>query len=192
MTVGAAGADRPVAVLTGFMGSGKSTVGRALADRLGVDYVDTDAEIERRAGRRIPEIFADDGESAFRELERATVLEVLGRERGVVALGGGAVTVPEIATALAAHHVIYLEIDARAGFARVAASDRPLLRDPDPAGRYGELLAGRVDAYRAVAGHTVDATVAVATIVDQILNALPDPRIAPVPSADPKEEPTHE
>lgn len=162
----------PRAVLTGFMGSGKSTVGRALAAALEVDYLDTDAEIERRAGRSIPEIFAD-GEAAFRAVERETVLDVLATADGVVALGGGSVTVPDIAAALTDHHVVYLEIEADTGFARVAGSDRPLLAHTDPAARYAELLAGRVDAYRAVAAHTVDADAPVDRLVAQILTALP-------------------
>ncbi|GAC57340.1 shikimate kinase/3-dehydroquinate synthase [Gordonia hirsuta DSM 44140 = NBRC 16056] len=168
MTAQAAG---PRAVLTGFMGSGKSTVGRALATALGVGYLDTDAEIQRRTGRTIPEIFAD-GEAAFRAVERETVLDVLETADGVVALGGGAVTVPEIAAALAGHPVIYLQIDADAGFARVRNSDRPLLADPDPAARYAEILAGRLDAYDAVAAHTVDATAPVGDVVSAITAAL--------------------
>ncbi|MFC3244654.1 shikimate kinase [Gordonia humi] len=79
--------SRPAVVLTGFMGSGKSTVGRALG-ALGLDFVDTDAEIERRAGRTIPEIFAADGEDGFRAIEADTVRDVLATSRGIVALGG--------------------------------------------------------------------------------------------------------
>ncbi|GEE02703.1 shikimate kinase [Gordonia spumicola] len=159
-------------MLAGFMGSGKSTVGRALAARLGVEFVDTDAEIERRSGRTIPEIFAADGEVGFRAIEADVVRDVLDESTGVVALGGGSPTVPAIRDALAAHHVIYLEIDAAAGFARVAHSDRPLLADPDPAGRYGEILASRVDHYRSVAVASVDATRPVDTVVATIVDTL--------------------
>ena len=163
---------RPVAVLTGFMGSGKSTVGRALADRLGVTFIDTDAEIERRAGRTIPAIFADDGEPAFRNIERDVVLDVLSTHDGVVALGGGAVTVPEIAAALDDQHVVYLEIGPDEGFARVRHSDRPLLASDDPAAVYAELLGGRRSAYEAVAVHVVDATQSPAQVVDTVLSGL--------------------
>lgn len=163
----------PRVVLTGFMGSGKSTVGHALAAALDVDYLDTDAEIVRRAGRSIPELFAD-GEDVFRAVERDTVLDVLTTADGVVALGGGSVTVPAIAAALADHHVVYLEIDAVAGFARVVGSPRPLLSHPDPAARYAELLADRIDTYRAVASHTVDALAPVPDLVAQIITALPE------------------
>lgn len=156
----------------GFMGSGKSTVGRALADALGVDFVDTDAELERRTGRLIAEIFATDGEAAFRDLEREVVLAVLAEHDGVVALGGGSATVPAIAEALADNQVVYLEIEPAAGFDRVRHSDRPLLADPDPAARYAQLLAGRTETYRAVAVHTVDASGPVPDVVDEILKTL--------------------
>lgn len=174
-----AAAGRPRVVLTGFMGSGKSTVGRALATALGVGYLDTDAEIERRTGRTVPEIFAD-GEPAFRAVERDTVLDVLAGAGGVVALGGGAVTVPEIAQALAGHAVVYLEIGPQTGFARVRHSDRPLLAHPDPEARYAALLAARLPAYRAVAAHTVDAARPVDEVVAQILAAVaPQKEIRP-------------
>lgn len=181
----------PRAVLTGFMGSGKSTVGRALAAALDVDYLDTDAEIERRAGRTIAEIFAADGEPAFRDLERATVLDLLATADGVVALGGGSVTVPEVAAALAGHHVVYLRIGAEDGFARVAHSSRPLLKHPTPAARYAELLAGRLEAYEAVATHTVDATRRVPDLVDAVLAGLPavSNRTAPNQPAPNQEDP---
>lgn len=173
----------PRAVLTGFMGSGKSTVGRALAAALDVDLLDTDTEIERRAGRTIAEIFAADGEPAFRELERDTVLDVLATAEGIVALGGGAATVPEIAAALAGHHVVYLEIGAADGFRRVAHSNRPLLAHSAPADRYAELLADRLDTYRAVATHTVDATRRVGDLVDDVLAGLPARPAAEHPAA---------
>ena len=160
---------RPVVVLAGFMGSGKSTVGHALADRLGVPFVDTDAEIERRTGRTIPDIFAADGEAAFRAVEADVVRSVLDETAGVVALGGGSPTVPAIRNALVGHHVIYLEIDADTGFARVADSDRPLLADPDPARRYRDILASRVDAYRSVAAVGIDADRPVDVLVAEIL-----------------------
>ncbi|QKT07271.1 shikimate kinase [Gordonia sp. X0973] len=178
----------PVVVLTGFMGSGKSTVGRALAHALGVGFVDTDAEVERRSGRTIPEIFATDGEPAFRAIERDVVLDVLTGHRGVVALGGGSVTVPEIAAALAHHHVVYLDVTPEVGFARVAASDRPLLRAPDPASRYAALLADRVGAYRAVATRSVDGGDAVDTIVEAIRAGLPEPADADSPANPPSQE----
>jgi shikimate kinase len=77
-------------VLTGFMGSGKSTVGALVAERLGWNFRDLDAEIERRCGLAVPEIFAQMGEAHFRHQETAALASVLGGERTVIALGGGA------------------------------------------------------------------------------------------------------
>jgi len=86
MTVRAA----PNLVLAGFMGAGKSTVGQIVAGRLGLAFVDTDAEIERRAGRSIAQIFAQDGETAFRRIEAQVCHEVAAGRDQVIAVGGGA------------------------------------------------------------------------------------------------------
>jgi shikimate kinase len=75
--------------LIGFMGSGKTTVGSLLAERLGLSWIDLDDEVERRSGQTIPEIFAIHGEEAFRELEHESLLAVVGRSRAVIATGGG-------------------------------------------------------------------------------------------------------
>lgn len=80
-------------VLTGFMGSGKTTAGRLLAERLGWSFCDLDSEVERREGRTVPEIFAESGEAEFRRLESAALASLLGQHRMVLALGGGA---PEV------------------------------------------------------------------------------------------------
>ncbi|AZG44268.1 shikimate kinase [Gordonia insulae] len=148
---------RPVVVLIGFMGAGKSTVGRVLADRLGVDFVDTDSEIVRTTGRSIPEIFTADGPERFREIERDVVLDVLRSHGGVVALGGGAVMTPAVADGLAGHRVVYLQITAEDGFARVRGTDRPLIAAEDPQQRYRELLAERDETYTRTGTFTVDA-----------------------------------
>ncbi|MDY6809248.1 MAG: shikimate kinase [Actinomycetota bacterium] len=163
----------PSAVLIGFMGAGKSTVGRILADRLGVDFIDTDTEIVRTTGRSIPDIFTTDGPQRFREIECDVVLGVLRTHRGVIALGGGAVMTPAIESALAGHRVIYLRIDADAGFARVADSDRPLIVGDDPQTRYADLLAERDATYTRAAVFTVDAAAGDAgTVADEILTEL--------------------
>lgn len=153
-----AGVDRPVVVLVGFMGAGKSTVGRIVADRLGVDFADTDTEIVTRSGTGVPEIFATSGVDAFRALERDVIVELLTGHRGVLSLGGGAVTTVEVAEALAGHRVVYLSVDPDDGYARVAGTDRPLLAAADPAARYRELLAERTGSYRAVATVEIDGT----------------------------------
>jgi shikimate kinase len=77
-------------VLTGFMGSGKTTIGRLLAEQLGWEFLDLDHEIERRDGRSVPQIFAESGEPHFRHLESAALAALLGHSRVVIALGGGA------------------------------------------------------------------------------------------------------
>ena len=148
---------RPVLVLIGFMGAGKSTVGSILADRLGVDFLDTDNEIVRTTGRRIPEIFTEDGPARFREIERDVVLDVLGSHGGVVALGGGAVMTPAVVDGLVGHRVVYLRITADDGFARVRDSDRPLIAGDDPQQRYRDLLAERDETYTRTGTLVVDA-----------------------------------
>lgn len=150
------GPARPVAVLVGFMGAGKSTVGKILADLLGVDFIDTDAEIVRRTGQTIPEIFDASGPDGFREIERDVVVDVLERHRGVVALGGGSVTIAEVAQALDGHRVVHLRVSPDAGFARVSGTERPLLATPNPDERYRELLAARTAVYSAVATIEID------------------------------------
>ncbi|MFW0794588.1 shikimate kinase [Gordonia sp. CPCC 205515] len=164
---------RPVVVLIGFMGAGKSTVGRIVAGRLGVDFIDTDSELVRRDGRPIPEIFTTDGADRFREIERDVVIDVLRSHPGVIALGGGSVMTPAVADALAGHHVVYPRITADGGFARVKDSDRPLIAGDDPHLRYRELLEARDETYHRVGTMAVDAAAgdpeAVADVVIELL-----------------------
>lgn len=151
-------------VLVGFMGAGKSTVGRALADRLGLPFLDSDHVIERDQGRTVQEIFAADGEPAFRALERATVADLLDGPDVVLALGGGAVEDPATRTALAAVPVIFLQVDLADALARTGDdARRPLLRRPDLAALFEQ----RQAAYQEVAtfvvptrGRTVEQVVA--------------------------------
>ncbi|MFW0784931.1 shikimate kinase [Gordonia sp. CPCC 206044] len=164
---------RPAVVLIGFMGAGKSTVGKVLADRLGLDFIDTDTELVRREGRAIPEIFTTDGPERFREIERDVVLDVLRNHTGIVALGGGAVMTPAVADGLAGHRVVYLQITADDGYERVRGSDRPLIAGPDPHERYRELLAERDETYRRTGTFVVDATAGDADgVADVILAEL--------------------
>ncbi|GAA1480679.1 shikimate kinase AroK [Gordonia sinesedis] len=167
---------RPIVVLIGFMGAGKSTVGRILADRFATDFVDTDEEIVRRTGRSIPEIFADGGVARFREIERDIVLGVLASHPGVVSLGGGAVTTGAVAEALTAHRVVHLRIGADTGYARVAGTDRPLLAGADPEASYRGLLDERSPTYARLA--TVDVDAAAGTpeeIADYIATEIAGP-----------------
>lgn len=142
----------PKAVLIGLPGSGKSTIGRRLAKAMGVSLIDTDAAIEQRTGRTIPEIFAAEGESGFRRIEEEVVCEALRDHDGILSLGGGAVTTPGVRDALAGHTVVYLEISATEGVRRTSGSTvRPLLAGPDRAEKYRELMSERVPLYRRVA-----------------------------------------
>ncbi|GAB35159.1 shikimate kinase [Gordonia otitidis] len=175
-------ASRPAAVLVGFMGAGKSTVGRLLADRLGVDFIDTDHEIVRRTGRSIPDIFVTDGADRFRELEAEVVADVLSTHTGIVALGGGAVTTRTVRDALDSHRVFYLKVSAESGFERVRESDRPLLASDDPAQRYRALLAEREETYSAVAGVDIDAHGDPDAVADLVILALAEELTAGRPS----------
>ncbi|UEA61736.1 shikimate kinase [Gordonia otitidis] len=164
------------------MGAGKSTVGRLLADRLGVDFIDTDHEIVRRTGRSIPDIFVTDGADRFRELEAEVVADVLSTHTGIVALGGGAVTTRTVRDALDSHRVFYLKVSAESGFERVRESDRPLLASDDPAQRYRALLAEREETYSAVAGVDIDAHGDPDAVADLVILALAEELTAGRPS----------
>lgn len=142
-------------VLVGAPGSGKSTVGRLLGRELGLPFTDIDQVIEARAGRSIAEIFADDGEPAFRVLEESTTLELL-TEAGVLGLGGGAVLSERIRAALAGHRVIWLEVGPAAAVQRVGLNQaRPLLLG-NVRGRLMTLLAERSALYAGVATERVN------------------------------------
>ena len=118
--------DGPLAIV-GYMGSGKSTVGRIVASELGWDFVDLDREIEARAGRSIPEIFASSGEAGFRDLEHAVLLDTLnGGEGRVVACGGGIVVRPDNRKSLQNVATVFLEEDLRILYARTRGAGRPL------------------------------------------------------------------
>jgi shikimate kinase len=122
------GATGPCVVLIGPPGSGKTTVGRALATLLGVDLRDTDQAIEAQQGRSISDLFVDEGEPRFRELERAEVASSLVSHRGVLSLGGGAVMDPTTASALAGHTVVFLDVGIADAATRVGFNQsRPLL-----------------------------------------------------------------
>ena len=137
-------------VLTGFMGTGKTTVGRILADRLGYGFVDTDEVVESRAGP-IGEIFERDGEASFREMERSAARELSGRTGLVIATGGRMMLDPECAACLSpVSEVVCLTAPADTVVERVAgpgAPPRPLLDGHDAPARVRELLAERAEGY---------------------------------------------
>ena len=137
-------------ILTGFMGTGKTTVGRLLAERLGRAFVDTDDLIVARAGRPIADIFNDDGETRFREWEAQVAAELAGRRGLVIATGGRLMLDPDNAAALGATGPVFcLTADPADILARVAGEDgqRPLLAGDDPETRVRALLRRRAAAY---------------------------------------------
>jgi shikimate kinase/3-dehydroquinate synthase len=142
--------ERGAVVLVGFMGAGKTTTARDLAALRGMRAHDADQLIEARAGRTIPELFAGDGEPAFRALEERVVCELLaGVGAGdVVSMSGGAVNSVAVRSALARHLVVWLEVDLKVAWRRVAGGRRPLARDR---AAFASLYAGRAATYAAVA-----------------------------------------
>jgi shikimate kinase len=143
--------------IVGYMGSGKTTVGRLLAQRTGRHFVDLDAEVTRAAGRSIPEIFAEVGEDAFRDLERDALLSALERaDPAVISCGGGAVLRPENRAALRDTPTVFLDEDVDALYGRTRAPNRPLrgASREDFARRFAD----RLPLYREVADLTVRAS----------------------------------
>jgi shikimate kinase len=143
-------------VVIGPPGAGKSTVGRLVAERLGVPFVDTDDVVEARAGRTIPEIFVEDGEPTFRDLERAAAVDVLASADGVVSLGGGAVMDPRTEADLAGHSVVFLDVGIADAARRVGfGHGRPLL-GINPRAQWTRLMQDRRAVYERVADFVVD------------------------------------
>ena len=141
-------------ILVGFMASGKSRVGLVLSQRTGLPLVDADSVIVERAGKSIEQIFADDGEAAFRALEQEVVAELCGESGQIISAGGGAFVDPENRRVMLAGGTVFcLQARPETIYQRLKADDesgqavRPLLAGDDPLGRIRELLAQRADAY---------------------------------------------
>lgn len=188
--------NRPTLVLVGPPGAGKSTVGRVLARRLAVPFTDVDDVIVARAGKAIADMFVDDGEDAFRALERDVVADTLRSTSGVLALGGGSVLAPETRELLRGHRVVSLTVGLADGIRRTGMSTaRPLLAGVNPRATFKELLDARGPLYREVATVEVDT---VRRSVNQVARAvlvavgeLPaDAPAEPVDPADPLDRPT--
>ena len=161
--------------LIGMMGSGKTSTGRPLAERLGYGFVDADAVIEQAAGCTIPEIFERDGEAGFRELETQVMSAICQRHSLVVATGGGVVTQRKNWGLLHSGIVIWLDVmrDQLLARLRADATERPLLQSPDPEAALDDLLAERKPLYA-----EADLTVVIdqenpATVAEGILQLLP-------------------
>lgn len=147
----------PTAILIGPPGCGKSTIAKALSREINRDYVDTDSLIETRAGKKISEIFIEDGEPAFRLMESEIVLETIGSYEGIVALGGGSILDPRVQDALknGASPVIYLEVSIAQAAPRVGFNkDRPLLL-VNPRQQWVSLMQVREPIYRDLATLTI-------------------------------------
>jgi shikimate kinase len=143
-------------VLIGPPGAGKSTVGELVAERLGVPFGDTDEEIVARTGKPVTEIFVDDGEDAFRALERQVVADGLATFDGVLVLGAGAILAPETRALLRGHPVVFLSAGVPASARRIGLNrDRPLLLG-NPRQQLRELLDRRLPLYQEVAAVTVE------------------------------------
>ena len=142
---------RPVVVIVGPPGSGKTTIGRLVAAKRGVDFRDTDADVEASTGKSVSDIFLEDGEPRFRELEEAAVTAALEQHDGVLALGGGAVGSSRIREKLRDHRVVFLDVGLAAAAERVGfAQSRPLLV-LNPRAELKRLMAERRPHYEAVA-----------------------------------------
>lgn len=162
--------SRPSYVLVGPPGAGKTTVGRLLAERLGLAFRDTDTDVEAVAGKQIADIFYSDGEEHFRALERSAVAAALAGHDGVLALGGGAVLDEHTRSLLRGHQVVLLEVGLSAAADRVGLNrTRPVLA-LNPRAQLRTLLQERLPLYREVALRTVGTDGRTpAEVVDEVL-----------------------
>ncbi|MFC4113691.1 shikimate kinase [Nonomuraea zeae] len=162
------------AVLIGPPGSGKSTLGQLLAERLGVGFRDTDADVEAVAGKPVSDVFIEDGEAAFRALEHQAVRRALAEHDGILSLGGGAVLDAETQALLDGHHVVYLQVGLADAVQRVGlASARPLLV-LNPRSQLKKLMEERRPVYQRLAVVTVVTDKREpAELADEILRGLP-------------------
>ena len=166
-------------ILVGFMASGKTRVGRILSERTGMSLVDADLVIVERAGKSIEQIFADEGEVAFRVLEREVIAELCQCTGQIISAGGGAFVDPDNRRVmLAGDSVFCLQARPETILQRLKADNesgqavRPLLAGPDPLGRIRELLAERAEAY-GQAHHWIDTDeLTPEEVGEQILNLI--------------------
>jgi shikimate kinase len=160
-----------IVYLVGMPGAGKSVVGKELAGRLGVPFIDLDAEIERSAGAAVADIFAQEGEAAYRAREAAALVEASAHDPAVVACGGGVVLEPANRITLRNTGVaVFLDVPLERLRERVhPAADRPLIR---VAGDLERLLEAREPLYREFAGHVVNGDGTPGEVADAIVEEL--------------------
>ena len=170
---------RKTVVMVGMMGAGKTAIGRAMAARLGVPFLDSDAEIEAAANMTVPEIFARDGEPFFREKEAQVIARLLDEERCILSTGGGAFLVARNREAISERGVsLWLNADLDLLWQRVRHKDtRPLLRTPDPRATLAEIYAARAPVY-ALADVSVQSLpeLSIDAMVDRVIETLAQAR----------------
>jgi shikimate kinase len=145
----------PVLVIVGPPGAGKTTAAREVADRLGVGFRDTDADVEAVTGASVADIFVEHGEARFRSLERAAVAAALAEHDGVLSVGGGAVLDPDTRASLTGRPVVFLDVTIKDAASRIGFNrDRPLLLG-NPRAQWIRLMEQRRPFYEEVAATTV-------------------------------------
>jgi shikimate kinase len=163
-------------VMVGMMGAGKSSVGRRLASRLGLPFIDADNEIELAANATVTEIFEQHGEAYFRDGERRVIRRLLDGKAKVLATGGGAFIQPETRAAIRENGIsVWLKADRELILSRVRRrSNRPLLRTSDPGATIDRLIAERYPVYAEADIHIQSRDVAHEVVIDDILTGLSD------------------
>ena len=168
--------------LCGFMGTGKSAVGRLVAEQLHFAFLDTDTVLEARAGKPIAQIFSEQGEAAFREMEHRLVKELELRDRTVIATGGGLIVDPENLASLQRHaYLVCLWASPEGIWARVKnQGHRPLLNEADPLEKIRRLLAERKPFYKQADAHLTTELRSAREVAQQVLHQFRVARVAPV------------
>lgn len=170
--------------LIGFMGTGKTTVGRLLARYIDYEHLDTDTWIEEKAATRISNLFATEGEAAFREREHALTVSLEHRKKLLISTGGGLFVDPRNRQSLRKHaRIVCLHATPATILKRVSAQGpRPLLQVPDPLARIRELLAQRAEAYREADLYVDTETRTSEEVVQEILRLLSPGPPSPLPA----------
>ena len=175
-SIGAIDPSKPHHVLVGLPGSGKSTVGALLAEKLGRTFLDFDVEIERREGMPITQIFGERGEAGFRQLERKLTEELKDFGNMVVSPGGGWVSDPEVVALIRPPaKLIYLRVRPETALKRLAGAvgGRPLLNRPDPLAELNKLFEARRAAYQSADIEIGAELLTPEQVIDQIIAKLP-------------------